>query len=78
MPVSAIWMGELREGARAWATYPHPDLLASFVVGNRCPVVREDASWAVVLLVSLVVQDSVSRRLLYTRAVVLLAFLPLL
>ena len=38
-------------------------MLAFFVFGNRCPVVREVASWAVVLLVSLVVQDSVFRGL---------------
>ena len=40
------------------------DMLAFFVFGNRCPVVREVSSWAVVLLVSLVVQDSVFRGLL--------------
>ena len=43
------------------------DLLASFVFGNRCPVVREDASWAIILIMSPVVQDSVFRRLLCTR-----------
>ena len=51
-------------------------MLASFVFGNRCPVVREDASWAVILLVSPVVQDSVFRGLLCTRSCFVAGFLP--
>ena len=51
-------------------------MLASFVFGNRCPVVREVASWAVILLVSLVVQDSAFRGLLCTRGCFVAGFLP--
>ena len=52
------------------------DVLAFSVFWNRCPVVREVASWAVVLLVSLVVQDSAFRVLLCTRGCFLAGFLP--
>ena len=51
-------------------------MLAFFVFGNRCPVVREVASWAVVLLVSLVVQDSVFRGLLCSWGCFVAGFLP--